>query len=67
MKFNGEEKKKIRMGLIKMGKVNKPQRKAFWRYILENEIAVGYMDAQELERKGIKALKPLRDWGDQPD
>lgn len=67
MKLNSKEKKEIRIGLIKMGRVNKSQRKAFWRYILQNELSVGYMNAQELERMGIKALKPLRDWMDQPD
>lgn len=65
-KMTNKDKKLIKAQQIKLGKVNKKQRAALWQYILSNDLGMGYLQAQELERKGFKILKEIYREG-QPD
>lgn len=64
--MTNKQKKSIKAQQIKLGKVNKKQRAALWQYILSNDLGVGYLQAQQLERKGFKVLKQIYREG-QPD
>lgn len=60
-------KKKIKTQQIKAGLVTKKQRSLLWEYILKEDMGVGYLHAQELQKIGFKVLKPLPLREGQPD
>ena len=61
------QKKLIKHQQILLGKTSKKQRAALWQYLLKNDLGVGYYDAQEIQRRGIRVLKPLPFYEDQPN
>lgn len=61
------QKKLIKHQQILLGKTSKKQRAALWQYLLNGDLGVGYYDAQELTRRGVRILKPLPFYEDQPN
>ena len=64
--MTSKEKKLMKIQQIKLGKTSKRERSHVWEYILKNNLGIGYYDAQQLSKKGIKILKHYYD-SERPD
>lgn len=64
--MTSKQKKNMKIQQIKLGMCTKQERAHVWEYILNNDLGIGYLDAEDLQRKGIQILKNI--WReDQPD
>ena len=61
------QKKQIKNLQILLGKTSKKQRAALWQYLLNDDLGIGFYDAKEIERRGIRILKPFPYYEDQPN